>query len=170
MKARNLPPDAPSDVIAEMYAPPARRWLGLGMLYLLGAMLIVLAFVHPPRGLSWLGFLIATGGFVLWGAERMRQATAVGIRLTDSALTETTGQVIIALEDIDAVDRGLFAFKPSNGFLIKARTRMTRVWRPGLYWVAGRYIGVGGVTSRAQAKLMSETISQKLEELKQDKS
>ncbi|MGX9354627.1 hypothetical protein ACS3SW_05545 [Roseobacteraceae bacterium S113] len=154
----------PADVIAEMYAPPARRWLGVGMVYGLGGLLLVLGFARPPSSVIWLGFLVFGGLFCLWGAEKMRQATSHGLRLTDEGLFETGGRRIVALEDISDVDRGVFAFKPSNGFLLKTHHPQERMWRPGLYWVSGRRIGIGGVTSRHQGKMMADTITMILAE------
>ena len=154
----------PPEVIAEMYAPPARRWLGLAMLYGLGLLLLFLALARPPQAPVWLLFLVVAGGAVLWGAEKMRQATAHGLRLTEEGLWETGGRRVVALDEIVEVDRGVFAFKPSNGFLLKTRSVQDRVWRPGLYWIMGRRVGVGGVTSRAQAKLMADTITMILAE------
>lgn len=155
---------AQGEVIAEIYAPPLRRWLGISMLYGLGVLLIGLAVLRPPEIFGWIVFLLASGALALWSGEKMRQATAHGLRLTREALWETGGHKIIALDDVVDVDRGVFAFKPSNGFLLKARVPMARAWRPGLYWVVGRRLGVGGLTSRAQGKLMADTITMILAE------
>jgi len=66
--------------------------------------------------------------------------------------------------DIERVDRGVFAFKPSNGFLVRTREPSARAWRPGLWWRFGRRIGVGGVTSANQTKAMSEILAAMLAE------
>ena len=58
-----------------------------------------------------------------------------------------------------SVDRGLFAFKPSNGFVVVLSQGGWRGWAPGLWWRLGRRLGVGGVTSAAQAKAMAEILS-----------
>ncbi|WP_425038465.1 hypothetical protein [Primorskyibacter sp. S187A] len=165
MPASNAPPP---EVIAEMYAPPGRRWLGVGMLYGLGLLLLTLGALRPPDSVGWVVFLFATGALAIWGGEKMRQSTALGLRLTDDGLWDTSGRRIVSLDEIENVDRGVFAFKPSNGFLLKTRDPVGRSWRPGLYWTMGRRIGVGGVTSRAQAKLMSDTITMILAERRVD--
>lgn len=158
MTSRPDPADDPG-IIAELYPPPARRWIGLGMLYGLGALLVILAAVRPPEAPGWILFLLAAGAAALWCAEKTRRATALGLRLTEQGLFDTSGRCIAAMGDIQEVDRGLFAFKPSNGFLLITESVQDNAWRPGLYWIIGRRIGVGGVVSRAQSKLMAEAIT-----------
>ena len=156
--------DMTTDVLAEMYAPPARRWVGISMLYGLGVLLVVLAVFRPPEDMLWMVFLLIAGVAALWFGEKTRQSTAHGLRLTNEGLWETGGRRIVALDDIQEVDRGIFAFKPSNGFLIITETVQDNAWRPGLYWIIGRRIGVGGVVSRAQSKMMADTITMILAE------
>ena len=158
--------DKDPDIIAELYPPPARRWIGLGMLYGLGALLVILAIFRPPADMIWVIFLLVTGVVALWCAEKTRQSTSQGLRLTEDGLWDTSGRRIAALDDIQEVDRGLFAFKPSNGFLIITESVQDNAWRPGLYWIIGRRIGVGGVVSRAQSKLMADAISMVLAQRK----
>lgn len=159
-----------TEVLAEMYPPPARRWIGISMLYGLGALLVLLGILRPPEDAVWTIFLICVGVIALWAGEKTRQSTALGLRLTEDGLWDTGGRRIAAMEDIQEVDRGLFAFKPSNGFLIITESVQDNAWRPGLYWIIGRRIGIGGVVSRAQSKLMADTISLLLSERGSKKS
>ena len=159
-------PERDPDIIAELYPPPARRWIGVGMLYALGGLLIYLGIFQPPAALVWMIFLLVLGAMTLWFAEKTRQSTSHGLRLTEEGLFETNGRRIAALSDIEHVDRSVFAFKPSNGFLIITETVQDNAWRPGLYWIIGRRIGVGGVVSRAQSKMMADTMSMILAERK----
>ena len=91
----------------------------------------------------------------------MRRATSNAIELTATILRDSDGTVIARIEDIEHIDRGVFAFKPSNGFLLrtKAGTGGTREWRPGLWWRMGRRIGIGGMTPGRQTKYMAEAIA-----------
>jgi hypothetical protein len=41
--------------------------------------------------------------------------------------------VLARIDEIASLDRGTFAFKPSNGFLLRLSRKGTRVWRPGLW-------------------------------------
>jgi hypothetical protein len=125
----------------------------------LGALLIYLAFRHPPGQFLWQAFLIVFGVVVLALADWFRRATHVTLELTDQELRESTGRILFRVEDATRVERGAFALKPSNGFLVHLKARQPRVWAPGLWWRGGRRVGVGGVTSAGQAKAMAEILS-----------
>ena len=74
-------------------------------------------------------------------------------------------QVLAHLDEIKSVDRGAFAFKPSNGFLVVLKRRThSRAWQPGVWWRLGGYIGVGGVIPSHQSRLVAETIQIRLKE------
>lgn len=150
-------------VLVRLNPSPIRRWLGTGMLLVLGGLLIWLAVVHPPAQLVWRLFLLGLGGVALWGAVRLWQATALLLELTPVALQESGGgRVLARIEDIVSVDRGPFAFKPTGGFVVLLRTPAPRVWAPGLWWRIGRRIGVGGVTHRHEGRLMAEILEDRL--------
>ncbi len=146
------------EVLAVVQASNGRRFLGLTSLGLLGLLLLYIAFARPPD-LGWQVFLIVIGAGALWCADGMRRATASRVELTETELRDTDGTVIVLVDDIISMDRGAFAFKPSNGFLLKTKTAQTRIWRPGLWWRMGRRIGIGGMTPGNQTKFMSEIIS-----------
>lgn len=146
------------EVLAVVAASPLRRWMGIGTLVGVAvfALWILLA---GTAALSWQLFLLAIGAGALWMAERMRRATEAHLELTASELRTSTGQTVARVEDIEAVERGAFAFKPSNGFLVRTRTPADRVWQPGLWWRMGRRIGIGGVTPGHQSKQMADIIA-----------
>lgn len=150
--------DDENEVLATVQASPGRRFLGLVSLGLLGVLLLYIAFSRPPD-LGWQIFLLVVGGGSLWGADVMRRATASAVELTPLVLRDADGTVISAVADIEGLDRGFFAFKPSNGFLIKTKASAGRVWRPGLWWRLGRRIGVGGMTPGSQTKFMAEILA-----------
>lgn len=150
------------EVLATVQASAPRRWLGIFMLASVGLLVIYVALATPPEP-AWQVFLLVTGAGALWMAERMHRATMGRIELTETGLRDEDGTVIVALDDILSIDRGVFAFKPSNGFLVRTRSRGPRQWRPGLWWRMGRRMGVGGVTSAAQTKFMSEILSAMLQ-------
>ena len=142
-------------------ASQPRRWLGVGMLLFLGGLLIYVAFATPPD-LAWQMFLLLMGGVSLWVGDKMRRATEGWIELTEDALITHEGEVIARIDEIEKVERGMLAFKPSNGFMIKTKNPAARRWEPGLWWRMGRRIGVGGVTPASQSKVMADLISAKL--------
>ncbi len=128
------------------------------MLGAVGALVIYVALASPPEPV-WQVFLFAVGGAAFWLAHRMWHATNDWIELTQTELRTGAGRVIAKVEDIEAVDRGAFAFKPSNGFLVKTRTKAANSWEPGLWWRVGHRIGIGGMTAAAETKFMSEILS-----------
>ncbi|MEJ6638770.1 MAG: hypothetical protein QNL58_00185 [Octadecabacter sp.] len=135
-----------------------RRYFAYGAVFILSAMLILLAFVQPPA-FGWQVFLIALGAGTLVVAERLRRATMLGLIMTETDLRDTSGQILTTLGNIKSVDRGAFAFKPSNGFVLRLHKSATRVWAPGLWWRFSTRIGVGGVTPAGPAKYMAEQIA-----------
>lgn len=151
------------DILATVRVSALRRWLGLGVLLGFGGMVIYVALATPPA-LAWQVFLLVMGAGSLWIAERMRRATGNRIELTREELRCSDGTCIARVEEIEALDRGTFAFKPSNGFLIRTRNPGGRVWQPGMWWRLGRRVGIGGVTSAPQTKAMSEILAAVLAE------
>lgn len=146
------------EVIGIVSASMGRRVLGIFSLALLGVLLIYVCFTQPPAAFGQF-FLLLTGTGSLWVAEKMRRATSHAIEMTGTELRDSSGVVICTIQDIDSIDRGFFAFKPSNGFLLKTKTPGPRTWRPGLWWRVGRRIGIGGMTPGHQTKFMSEILA-----------
>ncbi len=155
----NRPKD--DEIIGFIDPKPARRTTAVGAVGMLGTILIYLAATHPPADLGWLLFLVALGAGALYLSWRMWIVTGIRIELTPKELREENGRVLCTIEEIASVDRGFFAFKPANGFLVrqKDKTQRGRVYAPGLWWRAGRTIMVGGVTSGAQAKSVADLIT-----------
>lgn len=147
-----------NEVLAVVRASTGRRVLGIASLALLGVMLIYIAFSQPPA-VGWQLFLLIIGGGALWCAQAMWRATASSVELTPLMLRDADGTVIAMVADIDGMDRGFFAFKPSNGFLLRTTQKAPRLWRPGLWWRTGRRIGIGGMTPGSQTKFMSEVLA-----------
>ena len=79
--------------------------------------------------------------------------------MTKTELRTSDGLLIAKVSDIRSLDRGVFAFKPSNGFMLRLNVKTPRRWRPGVWWSLGDRIGVGGVTSAHQTKAMAEILS-----------
>lgn len=147
-----------NEVLAVVRASLGRRILGLGALWFLVFTLFYLALAESP-GFGWRVFLIALGLVAAWLAERMRQATDMTLELTEEELRDSSGRRVALVSEIKELDRGVFAFKPSNGFLLTLRSPCARVWRPGMWWRVGKRVGVGGMTPGSQTKFMAEIIS-----------
>lgn len=159
-----MPKQSQPEVLTTVSASAPRRVMGITVLALLGGLLIYAGLSQPQEFLGFQLLLLAAGGITLFLAERMRRATVVTLELTREELRDTSGRVLARLDQIETVNRGVFAFKPSNGFVLTTRQPQDRQWNPGLWWRVGRQIGVGGVTPAVQTKLMADLIQTLLDE------
>lgn len=150
---------ANEEVIATLEPALPRRVFGAAVLYALGFLLLALAVFRPPSEPLGLAFLFLFGPAVLWLAHALWRATARRLVLTSEAVSEEGGRVLARIADIRAVDRGFFAFRPSNGFVLRLSAPADRFWAPGLWWRTRRMVGVGGVLRGAEARLMADAIS-----------
>ncbi|SPH17285.1 hypothetical protein DEA8626_00802 [Defluviimonas aquaemixtae] len=150
--------DTAEPVVARVTPSPVRRGFALITLGFLGVLLELLAFLRPPQAFHLQLFLIVLGVAVLVLTARLFRATGKGLVLTESALRDTAGQVVAPVDAIRKVERGMLAFKPSNGFLLRLKEKQPRAWEPGLWWRFGRSVGVGGVISGAEGRAMADAI------------
>lgn len=146
---------------ARLHAAPIRRHVAYGMILFFGAAVLFVLFQAPPS-MGWVVFMLALAAASFWAAIRLRRATMLWIDLTEDGLADSSGREIARFEDIVSVHRGVFAFKPSNGFLLKLRQPQPAGWEPGMWWRFGRRVGVGGVVPAVQARYMAETIEYRL--------
>lgn len=144
------------DILMILQPSAGRRLLGAGSLAGLGVLLLSL--VLEATGIWPIVFLVLAIA-VLLGALRLWQATADRLELTRTELRTGSGRVLTPISNVKSVDRGAFAFKPSNGFLVKLETPQGSGWSPGLWWQRGRLIGVGGVVRGGEARAMAEFIT-----------
>ncbi|RKT35105.1 hypothetical protein BXY70_1133 [Roseovarius halotolerans] len=154
------------EVLMVLKASPGRRVLGVGTVLTLGAIAVYVALFEPPGHFGWTVFLLVLGMAALWLSNRMRQATMAQLELTHEVLRSSTGEVLAQVGDIEALERGVFAFKPSNGFTLRLKEGASgaRRWEPGLWWRMARRIGVGGVTPGAQSRAMAEILAELMQQ------
>lgn len=148
-----------SEPIHVLHPSAPRRAVGFAMQVALGLLLIWIAVVHPPENPLWLVFLVIAGIAVLMLARKGWIGSRAAIVLDAEGLRGSDGRPIALLADIASVDRALFSFKPSNGFLVRLRAPAPRAWVPGMWWRVGRRVGIGGVTGGAQTKLLADALS-----------
>lgn len=146
-------------VIAALTPSPVRRVFAVAFSGALGLLCVGLALFRPPADLVWILFLLALGAGSLWLAWRIALATRTSIELTPEGLRDGEGRVLAPLARIVAVERSVFAFKPSNGFLVRLSEPAERAWEPGIWWRFGRRLGVGGVTPSAQGRMMADALT-----------
>lgn len=150
--------DDPDRVLVSITPSPGRRWLGVCSLIVLGALLFYVALAGRPA-LFWQIVFLIGGGVAFWGADLMRRATGDSIELTREVLRTDKGVILARVDNVRSVERGAFAFKPSNGFLVRLETPDTFGWAPGLWWRKGTFLGVGGVVSAGQTRATAEILS-----------
>ena len=148
--------------LASITPSAPRRVFAVGVLGSLGLLLELLAFLRPPAAFPLQILLILLGVLALVGCVRMLNATSRGLILSETGLSDTEGRLVAPLADIEKVERGAFAFKPSNGFVLRLKSPMPRAWEPGLWWRFGRRVGVGGVISGAEGRQMADLIAARL--------
>lgn len=152
---------ADDDIEMELAASAGRRAVGVGSVAALGVIMLYLSLVQSP-GPGWQVFMIVFAAASFWMAQRMWNATAHKLELTPDGLRSSDGRMLAPMADVVAVDRGVFAFKPSNGFTVKLSRKGSFAWEPGLWWRVGRRVGVGGVTHRTPAKIMAEMMEMRI--------
>lgn len=157
-----------SEILVKLEASPVRRVFGTAMLVGLGAVILYISAVSPPSNIFAIALLIAISAGFFWAGKRLYEVTADAIILTREDITTASGRLLCRIDEIDKVDKGFFAFKPTNGFLILLKAPSDRSWAPGLWWHLGKRIGIGGVTSPRQAKEMAAIISMMLIEQSND--
>jgi len=150
--------DRDQEPIALLSVSTPRRLFGAATQGGLGVLLIAVAMRLPEPSVPGVIALIAFGVLALALAHRSYQATARDLILTRRGLYDSTGEELARIDDIVSVDRGFFAFKPSNGFLLRRKTPGPRRWLPGLWWRMGTRVGVGGATNGKAAREMADLI------------
>lgn len=148
-----------AEVLCTITPSPARRGFGVLVLLALGAILIRLGFGDAPLSLALRLGLTLLGAAVLMLGATLWRATAAGLVLYPDRIDDSAGRVLLHIADVAGVERGAFAFKPSNGFLLRLKRPQPRGWAPGLWWRLGRRMGIGGVISGSEGRQMAEMIS-----------
>ncbi|MEO1639924.1 MAG: hypothetical protein AAFU41_11850 [Pseudomonadota bacterium] len=160
MQPQMFQPDE-NGIYATVGVSAPRSWVAIMIHLMLGAILIYTALAAQPA-LHWQIFLLVFGADMLWQAERLRRTQKRSILLTETELRDSDGQILATLEDIEKIERGAFAFKPSHGFTVVTKTKQKWSRAPGLWWRFGRRLGIGGVTQAGQAKFMAEQLAQRI--------
>lgn len=146
-------------VLCTLRPSPVRRVAAVLTLAGVSLLLLGVVLATPPQQPGWMLFLLGAGAGMLWLSLRLWQATDRRIILTRAGLFDSDGTCIAAMADIVDVDRGVFAFKPSGGLVLRLGHAPGRAWAPGLWWRLGRRLGIGGVTGTVQGRAMAEMIA-----------
>jgi len=150
--------DKPEEILSVLPPTAGRRWMGILVFFALGVVFLWLGIANSPS-FGWRIVFIVGGAVSLWGSDVMRRSTDDEIVLTREVLRTRSGRILTRIDNVDKVDRGAFAFKPSQGFLVRLKTPTEAGWAPGLWWARGTFVGIGGVVSGGQAKAMAEILT-----------
>ena len=148
--------------LAEISVSPLRRFVGAAAVAISGTLLLGTAMFEPPQGAVLQLLVWALAIVLLISAFRLYRDTGLRVLLTEEALIDSSGEVIVVLGDIVDIERGHFTFRPSNGFSLRLNAETPPRWRVGLWWRAGKRAAIGGASSAAQAKKMAETLEKHL--------
>ncbi len=149
---------AEDEVLIKISASPVRRWISILIFGFLGLLLLWLAFMSGGE-IQWRLVFLGLGLAAFWLADVLRRSTLQEIELTRKELRTADGRLLTRIENVRKVEKGAFAFKPSNGFLVRLNRPSGRGWAPGIWWQGGTYLGVGGVVSAGQSKAMAEVLA-----------
>jgi len=148
-----------TNTLAALPPAPARRWMSTGLIFTLAVIFLSLAATAPTFTLIGRLLVAALGLSALWVALISLRSHHLGLVLTDQGLHDSDGQMIARVEDMHSVDRSAFAFKPSNGFMLRLNTPAPRRWVPGLYWSIGDRLAIGGATNPADTRTLADKIA-----------
>lgn len=146
--------DAP---LYTLHISPARRVLGIAS-YAFSGLVLPITILSNAASLLWVVLFLAFAGLCLWQAWRMYFAGQHRIELWEDALILGDGTLIAPISEIDRVDRGVFAIKPSGGFTIYLKSKAPAASLAGVFWRRGRYLLIGGITPPAATRGMADML------------
>ena len=147
------------ETIAKLAPSTARFWSALVIITAFGALLLWIAATGAAGTAIGTIISLVSSALAFYAATVINKIKNRSLILTRDGLFDDQGTALCKMENIESLDRSFFAFKPSNGFVIKLKSKTDRAWVPGLWWRYGKRVGVGGVTSVAQAKAMADTLT-----------
>jgi hypothetical protein len=147
-----------TEVLLSIGPSPMRRIFAVVCFVVLAFVLFGLLLQGDPSFL-WQVFFAGAAVLSLLGAKRFYTGTGDAVELTKTELRLKSGRVLTTVENIKVVERGPFAFKPSNGFLVRLKEPCGSGWAPGLFWQRGKYLGIGGAINAGHTRAMAESIT-----------
>ena len=150
----------PGEPLAAVRRPEWLRWTLVTLMGVTAAALLWLG--TSVGGGSDFGAIVlfVTAALEILVAVSMAQAKGSFVILTAEGFYDETGELLCPMSEVVSVDSGIFALKPSKGFVVRLRSRAPRGWSPGLWWRLGRRFAVGGATPGRDGKDMAELLIQ----------
>lgn len=139
----------------------ARHWTALALVAALALVLLSQVFV-PDLPIVARGVVLVLALASAWLCLGLARRGPSSIMVTDLGLVDNFDRVICTFDQIEKIDHGAFALKPSKGFLIRLRASANPGWHPGLWWRYGKRVGIGGMTPAAETKLLAEVLTERV--------
>lgn len=147
-----------SDVILKIQPTYSRRLFGMAILSIAAFVMFSFAFVETSQSALLKLILFLMGYAFLWQVVTTILMKNAALILSRDGLFDEQGRLVCALSNIAEIDKGVFSFKPSNGFLIRLHHSNGINWTPGLYWCVGKRIGIGGALNPSQTKELADKL------------
>lgn len=119
-----------TEILAKVEATLLRRVIALASLVIVSGLLFSVALDQDSSPVLKLGGALF-GLLSLWTGVHLFRATQYRVELREDGLWDSSGIRIVSLKDVAGIERGMLAFKPSNGFLMRTRVQSERAWRRG---------------------------------------
>lgn len=140
-------------VTAELRRPEWARW-GLSLTLIgVAALLVREAFEAGAPMIGLIALASGAAGYAVW-RDPAGKVIFDGGRIHDDA-----GREICDLDDVEKVDRGIGALKPTSGFTLHLKTSQPFAWAPALWWRWGKRVGIGGATGARPGRDMATAIN-----------
>ena len=140
----------------EIAPSEARRWMAIISMATLSILMFYVAIGDVSDRLRLLFALMGLG--VGWAANHLRKSTVDSVVLTREVVRTGSGRVLTTVDIVARVDRGIFAVRPSNGFVIRLKEPSGHGWALGLWWQRGRRLGIGGTLGGGQTRAMADIL------------
>lgn len=151
----------------ELVISPFRRYFALGCVFMLGVFLLYMG-ATTPANFFLRALVVVLGIGALMVGRLFYLATDLSIIFDEKGLSLSDGRVIAPIDDIDVVEKGMLALKPTNGFSVVMKSVGNFYWIPGVVWRFRYRVGIGGVTSPGPAKAMADMLTAYLADLRPD--
>ena len=148
-----------TDILAELRPSQFRFGMTLVAIAAMGAILTSTGLFNADVDIRFRVLAVLSGAGLVFLATRVIRQGRSGVQLTPEGLFEIDGRKICALNDIENVDRGFAAFRPSTGFSVRLKNRHDLAWSLGLWWRFGKTVGVGGITPPAAGRVMANALA-----------
>lgn len=149
--------------LARLSGSSPRRWVSIAAFAGMAALLLAAA-ADPDVDRELRPVLLGLACLAVLFARAVWQATSRSLVLTEDALCDDTGRLLARVEDMISIERGVFAIKPSGGFVIRLNRPMPFGWSPGVWWRVGRRLGIGGALPGLGARALGEFLEARLAE------